>query len=167
MTDAEKKMKKYVNAVERRLNLPREVKVRVMADFTSSIQARREAGQTDADIYAELGTAQKAAADLNEQMKEFAYRKSPWRYLFAACAVYGAAELLAGLLAGALLLFYQIQAHLTPNVDFASAVGIIGGADGPTAIFVTTPGWGTYINAVLILCIGIWGYLRLSRCKRK
>ena len=37
MTQAEKKMKSYVNAVEWRLNLPREVKARVMSDFQSSI----------------------------------------------------------------------------------------------------------------------------------
>ena len=65
MTQAEKKMKKYVNAVERRLNLPLEIKARVMSDFQSSIAARREAGQTDEDIYAELGTPAKAAADLS------------------------------------------------------------------------------------------------------
>ena len=40
MTDAEKKMKRYVNAIERRLNLPREVKARVMSDLASSIAAR-------------------------------------------------------------------------------------------------------------------------------
>ena len=33
MTQAEKKMKKYVNAVERRLNLPLKIKARVMSDF--------------------------------------------------------------------------------------------------------------------------------------
>ena len=62
MTQAEKKMKNYVNAVERRLNLPREIKARVMSDFQSSIVARREAGQSDEEIYAELGTPAKAAA---------------------------------------------------------------------------------------------------------
>ena len=76
MTQAEKKMKNYVNAVERRLNLPREIKARVMSDFQSSIVARREAGQTDEEIYAELGTPAKAAADLNEQMKDYTYRKA-------------------------------------------------------------------------------------------
>ena len=54
MTQAEKKMKSYVNAVERRLNLPREVKARVMSDFQSSIVARREAGQSDAVSYTHL-----------------------------------------------------------------------------------------------------------------
>ena len=37
MTEAEKKMKKYTRAVNRKLNLPSDVKKRVMTDFTSSI----------------------------------------------------------------------------------------------------------------------------------
>ena len=172
MTEAEKKMKKYVNAVERRLNLPREIKARVMSDFSSSIQARREAGMSDEAIYAELGTPKKAAADLNEQMKEFAYRKSPWRFLFAAAAAYGAAQLLGGIWAGLLYLWYRIQAGFQVmgvgiSIAESSSIGIIGGADGPTAIFVTTPGWMHYILPVLALVIGIWGFLRLRKCKQK
>lgn len=42
MTDREKKMKRYTNAVERRLRLPKEVRNRVMCDFISAISARRE-----------------------------------------------------------------------------------------------------------------------------
>ncbi len=164
MTDAEKKMKNYVNAVERRLNLPREVKVRVMSDFTSTIQARREAGQTDEEIYAELGSPKAAAENLNEQMKEYAYRKSPLRFLFLAAAAYGALELLLGLIARVLYLFAS-DPFLT--MGDAASVGIIGGADGPTAIFITTPGWMHYINPCLFLIIGIWGFRRLSRCKQK
>ena len=37
MTEAEKRMKKYLRAVKRRLNLPSDVKKRVMTDFVSSI----------------------------------------------------------------------------------------------------------------------------------
>ena len=69
MTEQQKKMKKYCTGVERRLNLPRDVKTRVMNDFTSSIAARREAGESDEQIFAELGTPKEAAALLNEQMK--------------------------------------------------------------------------------------------------
>ena len=164
MTDAEKKMKKYTNSVERKLNLPKAVRARVMSDFISSIQARRESGMTDEQIYAELGAPPKAAADLSEQMKEYAYRKSPWRFLFAAIAAYGAAEILSGLFAWIYTLFLQGGFSLFSE---AASIGIIGGADGPTAIFVTTPGWMHYINPVLFLMIGIWGFLRLRKCKRK
>ena len=172
MTEAEKKMKKYVTAVERRLNLPREVKARVMSDFSSSIQARREAGMSDEAIYAELGAPKKAAEDLNEQMKEFAYRKSPWRFLFAAAAAYGAAQLL-GVLWGYLVYFWYrlVYSDMVMGIGMttteSSSIGIIGGADGPTAIFVTTPIWMHYILPVLALIIGIWGFLRLRKCKQK
>ena len=166
MTDAEKKMKKYTSAVERRLNLPRELKARVMSDFISSIEARREAGQSDVEIYGELGSPKKAAADLNRQMKEFTYRKSPWRYLFAVCAAYGAAELLGSLLSALIAQILRWNV-LAVNMGASASIGIIGGADGPTAVFVTTPGWMHYINPCLFLIIGIWGFLKFSRCKRK
>lgn len=164
MTDTEKKMKKYVNAVERRLNLAGNIRSRVMSDFSSSIQARRESGMTDDAIYAELGTPKQAAANLNEQMKEYTYRKSPWRFLFAALAVYGVAELLGSLAAYVLYLFLSDPVF---HVNEASSIGVIGGADGPTAIFITTPDWTGYVLPVLALSIGILGFLRLRKCKQK
>jgi len=163
MTEEQKTMKKYTGAVERRLNLPREVRARVMSDLISSIQARREAGMTDEEIYAELGTPKKVAADLNEQMMEFAYRKSPWRFLFAVAAAYGAAELLGNLWAWILYRAFQLQMASQE----AASIGIIGGADGPTAIFVTTPGWTHSILPVVLLILGTWGFLRLRKCQQK
>ena len=50
MTDTEKKMKQYCTKVERKLNLPRDIRGRVMTGFASSIQARREAGMTEEEI---------------------------------------------------------------------------------------------------------------------
>ena len=160
MTDAQKKMKKYTNAVERRLDLPRDVKARVMNDFLTSIAARRESGQTDEQIYAELGDPKKAAADLNEQMKEYVYRKSPWRFFLLALAI----------AAGLWLAFYAgMQLILQNLVGQAADLGIIGGADGPTAIFITAspvPDWDPVIVAA-VLIVGIAGYIRLRRCKPK
>lgn len=164
MTDAEKRMKRYVNAVERRLNLPKDVKARVMSDFGSSISARREAGQTDEQIYEELGTPKKAAADLNEQMKEFAYRKSPWRFVFLGMAIVSGLYYVAQ---GALWLWALCWLGL--EVHGAGSVGVIGGADGPTAIFLTSsPGidWdGAFF--LLLLAVGIIGFLRLRKCHKK
>lgn len=163
MTDAEKKMKKYCNKVEQKLNLPREIKARVMTDFGSSIEARREAGMSDEEIYADLGTPKQAAAVLNEQMKEYAYRKSPWRFFFAALAVYGGWELLGSLIAGLGVLLLVVS-----NPD-AGSIGVIGGADGPTAIFVTTrvPELYHFLIPALLLAVGIWGFVRLRKCKQK
>ena len=126
MTQAEKKMKNYVNAVERRLNLPREIKARVMSDFQSSIAARREAGQTDEEIYAELGTPAKAAADLNEQMKDYTYRKSPWRFLFLGIAAIGGVRLLYDGFVS-LIGYVVLRRELVQNGS-AAAIGVDGGA---------------------------------------
>lgn len=164
MTEGERKMKRYVNAVERRLNLPRDVKARVMSDFSSSITARREAGQTDEQIYEELGEPKKAAAELNEQMKEFSYRKSPWRYLFLGIAIAaGLWFVYYGLLKLVVFLMFSV------DVGHAASVGIIGGADGPTAVFVTYGNrvdWDNIIFALLGI-VGICGYLRLRKCRKK
>lgn len=172
MTEAEKKMKKYCNRVERRLNLPRDVKARVMMDFQSSIHARREDGMTDEDIMAELGTPKKAAADLNEQMKEYAYRKSPWRFAFLVLAFLSGGWLILYRLMLILgMLLDTLTVTLAPNES--ASIGIIGGADGPTSIFVagvTTQGigfdWDIAIMAVLLI-VGILGFLRLRKCKQK
>ena len=161
MTDAQKKMKKYTNAIERKLNMPKEVKARVMNDFISSIQGRREAGQTDAEIFAELGSPKKAAADLNEQMKDYTYVKSPWRWLCLAVVVASVLSLAFGGTIGLLV-------HLL-NTS-ASSIGIIGGADGPTAIFVTTSQdyiWYKLGTTIILMIMGILGFYRLSRCPRK
>ena len=77
MTDADKKIKKYTKAIERKLNLPRKAKARVMSDFKTSIDAHREAGKTPEEIIFELGSPKKAAEELNVQMAEYAYRKNP------------------------------------------------------------------------------------------
>ena len=161
MTDAQKKMKKYTNAIERKLNMPKDVKARVMNDFISSIQGRREAGQTDEEIFAELGSPKKAAADLNEQMKDYTYVKSPWHWLCFAIVV---ASVLSLAFSGTI----GLLVHLL-NTS-ASSIGIIGGADGPTAIFVTTSQdyiWYKSGITMILMIMGILGFYRLSRCPRK
>jgi len=163
MTEQERKMKKYMNAIERRLNFPLTIKARVMSDFSSAVTARREAGLTDDEIYAEFGTPQKAAADINEQMKEYAYRKSPWRFVFAALAVIGGLRLLDKLWTQVVV--WWATGFFTHSE--AASIGIIGGADGPTAIFVTSPPWTHWAIPLLLLAAGILGFVRLSKCKQK
>ena len=162
MTDAQKKMKKYTNAIERKLNMPKELRARVMNDFISSIQGRREAGQTDEEIFAELGSPKKVAAELNEQMKDYTYVKSPWRWACLAIIIGCILSLIFGGTIGLLI-------HLI-NASVSSSIGIIGGADGPTAIFVTTSAdyiWYQAGITVIILTMAILGFYRLSRCPRK
>jgi len=155
-------MEKYLRAVRRRLNMPKQLKDRVMTDFTSSIEARKEEGQEEAEILKDLGSPKAAAKELNEQMQDYTYQKSPWRWACLGLAIFSGLCLAYKGLAGLLLALFN-KAH-------NASVGIIGGADGPTAIFVTTnpnaqffPSAGIY---VLLLAMGIVGFLALRKIKK-
>ena len=80
-------MDKYLRAVRRRLNMPKNLKDRVMTDFASSVEARFEGGQNMETIVAELGKPREAAAELNRQMEEYTYQKSPWRWACLGLAI--------------------------------------------------------------------------------
>lgn len=156
-------MKNYLKKIQRRLNLPKTVRERVMSDLASSVTARQEAGQSDEAIMAELGSPKKVAAELNEQMKEYAYRKSPWRFAFLGAAVLAGVKLASDVIPA--IVGYWVLRIFEWTRPEAASIGIIGGADGPTAIFITAPDWTGPVLALAVLAIGIVGFLRLSRCK--
>lgn len=161
MNQQEKKIDQYLKSVARRLNMPGSVKNRVLSDLHSSILGRMEAGQTVEEILRELGPAKTVAAELNEQMKEYAYIKSPWRWTCLALAVLASGALVLGGVRE--LLVFLFNGALNQNI------GIIGGADGPTAIFIATAGiaWEQLLLMLLLLVMGILGFCKLSRCPRK
>ena len=109
----EKQLARYLRAVRRRLPLSGQMRDRVMDDLRSSINERREAGQTDAEIFAALGPAKQAAAELTAQLPGYAFRKSPLRFVCLGAAVLA---LLAGLL------------KTVTNLRGFASVGVIGGA---------------------------------------
>lgn len=159
MNDVDKTMKKYIRAVARRLDMPKDVKDRVMNDFVSSIQGRREAGQTDEAIRAELGSPRKAAAELSEQMKAYTYQKSPLRWVMLALSIISGIILAADGFTSLMLWLFNRQIN--------QGVGIIGGADGPTAIFVTSapPSFSYYmeiIGLVILVVAGVAGFYHYS-----
>ena len=159
----DKQIETYLRKVKRRLYMPKDAKERVMADFSSSIDARMEDGKTIEQIIAELGAPKKAAAELNQQMQVYTYKKSPWRWACLALAVFSGLCLAYRGLPGLLLMLFN-------KANNASTIGVIGGADGPTAIFVTTqpaepfPAVSTYI---LWLLMGILGFIALRKIKQK
>ena len=133
-----------------------------MTDFVSSIEARKEDGQSEESIRTEFGNPKQVAKELNEQMKEYAYQKSPWRWACLTLAIFSALCLAYRGLPGLLLMLFNKSYN-------AASVGVIGGADGPTAIFVTTnttafPAAGIY---VLLLLMGIIGFFALRKISRK
>ena len=115
-------VKRYVNTVERHLRLDRTTRLRVMNDLASDLQSRLDAGETLADIQADLGDARTLAGTLNQEFADHRDHASPWRWVFLALAVF-------------LVLVFAVNG-MTAQTNAAS-IGIIGGADGPTAIFVS------------------------------
>ena len=126
MTEQEKKIKRYVNAIERELRLPLKAKARINGDIGTDIHARLEKGQSIDEIIAEMGTPQEVAAGFNEEMQDQLLPKgSPWRWVFLIAAILAGGAALLSILPF-LLFYFQ-----------SSGMGVIGGADGPTAIFIT------------------------------
>lgn len=153
-------MKKYLRKIEWNLMLPRDMRRRVMEDLNSTIAERREAGQSDEQIMAELGKPQKVAEELNRQMQDYMLKKTPWRFV---CLIAAAIAFL--LMMWELFVDLLLSSFLTGVND---SVGIIGGADGPTAIFVTTatgPDW-EFVLFAAIFCLGVAGYLWLRRGRK-
>ena len=151
----------YLRAVRRRLNMPKQLKDRVMEDFISSIDSRIEDGQEESAILAELGTPKDAAKELNRQMQEYTYRKSPWRWVFLGLAILSGFCIAYRGLPGLLLVLFN------KTYNAAASIGVIGGADGPTAIFVTTTTSATVGMYTILLLTGILGFLILRKLKRK
>ena len=142
-------VKQYMNAIERALRVDWKTRVRIMNDLGSDFQSRRDAGQTDEQIMAELGSPKAVAAEFNAAFaEEHGPYQSPLRWIWLA---------LAALLPLAANWTGLQQAE-------ASSIGIIGGADGPTAIFVTARfGW----SDVLPWAVGFLALFLLAGWCRK
>lgn len=155
-------MKKYIKAVKWHLNMPKELRNRVINDFESDIASRLETGQSNEQIKKEFGSPRQAAAELNKQMEEYTYKKSPLRW---GCFILMIFSFLLFLFRGLLgLLAFLFNSHLNHSI------GIIGGADGPTAIFISAPE-GYFVQqmvvAAILFIMGLLGYWALSHIKRK
>ena len=81
-------IKRYVNTVERHLHLDRATRLRVMNDLAGDLQSRLEAGESLAEIQAELGDARTLADTLNREFADHRDSASPWRWAFLALAVF-------------------------------------------------------------------------------
>lgn len=127
-------IKRYVNAIEWHLRLPLKEKARVMSDVSTSIIARHEAGESYEAIMKDMGTPRQVAQRFNAAMG-VSDKPSRWRFLFLA--------LLVLLVIGVIVKVSYEQGTLAGQASafFAGSsadVGVIGGADGPTAIFVAS-----------------------------
>lgn len=102
-----------------------------------------------------LALRNRAASELTAQLPGYAFRKSPLRFICLGAAVLA---LLVGLL------------KTVTNLRGFASIGVIGGADGPTEIFIAGPqifDWADVIAAGVVLVLGVAGYLLLRRLPPK
>lgn len=116
-------VKRYMNAIERRLRADRPTRARIMTELAGDFESRREAGQRDEEIMADLGTPDEVAAQFNAALG-VSGSVSRWRWAFVVLAV-----LVLAVVLGPDLINRLAAAR-------AESIGIIGGADGPTAIYI-------------------------------
>ena len=105
-----------------------------------------------------LGTPKQAAQERNTQRSPYTWRESPWRLAALALAVLSALVLLMEGVWPVMLL------------PLNASVGVIGGADGPTAIFVAQQPQAVHtemIIAAVLLVLGLAAYFRLRHCRRR
>lgn len=147
-------VKRYMNAIERRLKVDRKTRLRIMTELAGDFQSRRESGQNDERIMQELGTPEEVAAEFNRALGHDAVPPaSHWRWAFLVLAA-----------------FIAVVKFLLPELflmqSHTSSVGIIGGTDGPTSIFVTTAASSTLweIFPWFLGCAG--GFLTGGWCRR-
>lgn len=89
-------------------------------------------------------------------------KKKILRILCLTVAALGGLELLGNLAAWGVAKYLTISAA---RGEMAS-VGIIGGADGPTAVFVTTSVGGNWLIPLAMVVLGLVGYICLKKCNK-
>lgn len=90
-------------------------------------------------------------------------KKKIWQLLCLALVVWGVVKIVPGLFANLMFLWLNLKANFSPSDAYS--VGIIGGVDGPTAIFLTGPSWVYYVIPMLAIAAGVFGYLKLRKHK--
>lgn len=148
MTEEQKKIKKYVNAIERHLHMPVKMKARINSDLATEIHLRMEEGANADEIIREMGSPEEVAERFNEELGTKKEGKNFLSVLFLCLAIFAAGMFLVFTIGG----FIENQ-RIERELQEAS-VSIIGGADGPTSIFlagkISAPGKGIIILGIAL-----------------
>lgn len=139
MTEEQKKIKKYMTAIENQLQVPPKIAARISSDLGTDFHARMETGKTADQVMEEMGTPREAALRINQEFLEENQTHTGRKAGILCCL--GA---LLGLLA-ALWLVIPLTRAIETNAWVISAIG---GADGPTAIFIAGK-VNTVLDAIL------------------
>lgn len=82
MIEEQKKIKRYVNAIEQHLKFPMKMKARINSNIGTEIHMRLETGKTIDEVMAEMGKPKEVAERFNMELQEQTLRKHPLRLQF-------------------------------------------------------------------------------------
>ena len=158
--------KKYLRIFRRTLCLPGGKRRQAIRELKADLGREEDYKE----LVSHLGTPENAALALNMSQEGAVYRKSPGRLPCLIMGIIGALGLLWTILLSWLGMLTLRQGELIQSVGDAS-VGIIGGADGPTAVFVASPplvhSLLQLLPCLLIAIVGFLGWYRLRYWKDK
>ena len=130
MTEEQKKIKKYVNTLERNLRIPLKMKARINEDIGTEIHLKLEEGKSIDDVLQEMGNPEEVAERFNEEFSVYPAKKKPARFVFLILAIL---ILLGEILFGGYL---WIFVRNMPDRGTFIYDAFFNGADGPATLFV-------------------------------
>lgn len=151
------KQEAFLKALERALHrLKRAERARYLESYRELIADMIEGGMTEEEAVKKQGDAQQIAQEILENAAPSEKSRDIRGIVLAvASAFLLGVSLLTALRSGLMRLFG------------GNTIGIIGGADGPTAIFVTGPGVGSplfvYLPTVLVVAVTIFYFVKKRR----
>ena len=146
---------RYIKQVKKQLMIPASKRKAVLRDLEEAFASAAEHGETEQQVISRLGTPEQFAVGIEEQLgvnrqKLLKTRTVVWTIIWLVVAVVG----------------FLVYLTIRQQQELNGALGIIGGADGPTAIIVSGPGIDVPLvmlmiaaAAVVLAVIGIVRYL--------
>lgn len=133
---------KYIKQVKKRLAVPSSKRKTVLQDLEKTFASAAENGETEQQVIDRLGTPEQFVAGIEEQFgidrkKRLKTRTIIWTTICLVVAVIG------------------FSVYLTIQQEMIGAIGIIGGADGPTAIIVSGPGFDISLLILIIAAVAL------------
>lgn len=151
----------YIKKVKKNLMIPASKRKAVLRDLEEAFASAAEHGETEQQVIARLGTPEQFAAGIEEQLgidhaKRLKTRTIIWTTICLVVAVIG----------------FFVYLTIRQQQELNGALGIIGGADGPTAIIVSGPGFDVplvmlviAVAALVLAVVAIIRYLLKSSKK--
>ena len=135
---------RYIKQVKKQLMIPASKRKAVLRDLEEAFASAAEHGENEQQVIRRPGTPEQFAAGIEEQLgvnrqKLLKTRTVVWTIIWLVVAVVG----------------FLVYLTIRQQQELNGALGIIGGADGPTAIIVSGPGIDVPLVMLMIAAVAV------------